>query len=109
MATQLEPVLREAQARRIRDAWVAALERACGISIRERFLPIDQTASLRERFFEHIKRRDGSVQRAFIPKAGVGTVSEVLDAANVATPANEVVLLSSVDALLGGVRFPAGK
>lgn len=107
MSEQLQRALRQNQARRIRDVWAAALEQACGLPIRDRFLPVDNTASLRERFFEHVKRRDGSVRRSFIPKASVAAVSEVLDAAHVATPADEIVLLSSVDALLGGVRLPA--
>ena len=107
MTTQLEAAVREAQARRIRDAWALALGQACGIPIANRFIPVDQTARLRESFFEQVKRRDDSVRRSFIAKVSAANASQVLDTAHIATPADEVVLLSSVDALLGGLLLPA--
>lgn len=104
---RFESAKRDLKAREIRAGWSSALESVCKTQIARRFINIAQTAELREKFFAHVKRRDSAVRRLFVHKSNIELTVEKLSMLNVIVPDVEIVLFSSVDALLGGVRLPA--
>lgn len=100
-----ELLQRESKGRNIRPDWIQKMNSACGVLLTEdKFLPLDVTAQLRERFFDKVRSND-LFHKWFSATQLDDLVGHLCQLQTLLKNPREVILFHSKDTFLGVVKI----
>ncbi|QVL30345.1 hypothetical protein KIH39_15960 [Telmatocola sphagniphila] len=104
----IELRIRRQRGRLLKADWLKSLNKACGFEFSEKlFLTLEHTEELKIAFFKKVKNENAQSSNHW-SKSEIAKILSGLFGLSKTLMSTEVILFSSIDQFVGGIRVPAG-